>query len=75
MLILRRKKDQKIRVGLDVTITVVDVKKDGSVVLGFEAPQYIGIYREEIYEKVRTDRRQVLEAEKAKSENNSCSDK
>lgn len=75
MLVLRRKKEEKIRIGLDVTLTVLDVKKDGSVVLGFEAPQYIGIHREEVYEKIRTDRRQVLEAEEAKIKDNSGSSK
>ncbi len=58
MLILRRKKNEKIQIGLDIVLTVLEVKKDGSVVLGFDAPKYIGIHREEIYEKIRTDKRQ-----------------
>lgn len=69
MLVLRRKKGQKIRIGLDVTLTVLEVKRDGSVVLGFEAPKYIKIHREEIFEKVRPDRKKVFERQEENAQN------
>lgn len=47
MLILSRRKDQKIIIGDNITIVVVEIK-DGKVRLGIEAPENISIDREEI---------------------------
>ena len=47
MLVLGRKKGEWIRVG-DVRICVVEVKKNGYVKLGFEAPPEVKIVREEL---------------------------
>jgi carbon storage regulator len=47
MLVLTRKKGQRIRIGSTVEITVLEVR-GGSVKLGFEAPANITIHRDEI---------------------------
>ena len=46
MLVLTRKIDEKVRIGNDITVTVVKIDK-GTVKLGIEAPEDIGITREE----------------------------
>lgn len=48
MLILARKVGQGIVIGDDVELKVVEVRADGSVSLGFEAPKSIRIMRKEL---------------------------
>ncbi len=47
MLVLSRKENQRIRLGEDITITVVRVSGD-QVRLGIEAPKSVSIVREEL---------------------------
>lgn len=55
MLILTRKVDEKLRVGDDVTITVISVKGH-QVRFGIEAPRDIAVNREEIHQKILKER-------------------
>ncbi|WLR49257.1 carbon storage regulator CsrA [Halobacillus litoralis] len=48
MLVLNRKEGETVRVGDDITITVVGVE-GGQVKLGIEAPKSVGIHRQEVY--------------------------
>ena len=48
MLVLNRKEGESVRVGDDITITVVDVE-GGQVKLGIDAPKHVGIHRQEVY--------------------------
>ena len=58
MLVITRKPGERITIGDDVVVTVVEVK--GSLVkLGVEAPKSISIHRQEIYDRIR---KQNLEA-------------
>ncbi len=50
MLILARTLDQKIRIGDDITITVV---RGHNIRLGIEAPRDMPIHREEIYQIIK----------------------
>lgn len=54
MLFLSRKKDEVIMIGNNVKLTVKCINKK-QVLLGFEAPTDIEIYREEIYKKIHGD--------------------
>lgn len=54
MLIITRKPGQKIMLGDDVTIEVIEVS-GSSVRLGIAAPRSIPVYREEIWNAVRED--------------------
>jgi carbon storage regulator len=54
MLILTRKLDEKINIGDDITVTLLEIKGT-QVKLGIEAPKSIGIHRNEIYEKIREE--------------------
>ena len=54
MLILLRKIDQKIRIGDDIVITLIDVKGD-QVKIGVEAPSNVKVYRQEVFEAIQSE--------------------
>ena len=54
MLILSRKIDQKIRIGYDIVITLIDVKGD-QVKIGVEAPSNVKVYRQEVFEAIQSE--------------------
>jgi carbon storage regulator len=56
MLVLTRKLNEKIRVGDDIIVTIIQIDK-GSVKIGFEAPENVSIYRDEVYEKIKNEER------------------
>ena len=49
MLVLSRRKDEKIVIGEDIEITVVEVKGD-TVKLGISAPGNVKIFRKELFD-------------------------
>ncbi|MFK8042126.1 carbon storage regulator CsrA [Congregibacter sp.] len=51
MLILTRKEGESLRLGDDITVTVVSVK-GGNVRIGVNAPRDLAVHREEIYDKI-----------------------
>jgi carbon storage regulator len=51
MLILTRKEGESLRLGEDITVTVVSVK-GGHVRIGITAPREVAVHREEIYDKI-----------------------
>jgi carbon storage regulator len=51
MLVLSRHRDERIVIGKNIVITVVEVRGD-KVRLGIQAPGHIPIHREEIFEIV-----------------------
>ncbi len=51
MLILTRKEGESLRLGDDITVTVVSVK-GGNVRIGIEAPRDVAVHREEVYQKI-----------------------
>ncbi len=52
MLILSRKKGQKLIINDNIEVVVID-SDNGVVKLGVNAPKSIGIYREEIYKELK----------------------
>jgi carbon storage regulator len=54
MLVLTRKLGEQIAIGDDIRITVLEIK-GSQAKLGIEAPRSIGIYRNEVYEKIITE--------------------
>ncbi len=52
MLVLSRKRDERIVIGDNIVITVVDVRGD-KVRLGIEAPSEIPVHRQEVLEALR----------------------
>lgn len=62
MLILTRKEGESLRLGDDITVTVVSVK-GGHVRIGIDAPRDVAVHREEIFQKI-SDANDAAEAEK-----------
>lgn len=58
MLIITRKPGEKIMLGDDVTIEVIEVS-GSSVRIGIAAPRSVPVYREEIWEAVKAERREA----------------
>lgn len=61
MLVLSRKLGEKIVIGHDVLVTVLEVRGD-TVKLGVTAPRHISVHREEIYEEIRRANQQAAPA-------------
>jgi carbon storage regulator len=51
MLVLSRKKDERIVINNDITIVVVEIRGD-KVRLGVEAPKEVPVHRREVYEAI-----------------------
>ena len=51
MLVLSRMKNEKIIIGDDITIKVIEIKGD-KVRLGIEAPKEISVHRSEVYYEI-----------------------
>jgi carbon storage regulator len=66
MLIITRRAGEKIRVGDDVLIEVMDVSSS-TVRLGIAAPKSIPVYREEIWGAVTGENATAAEARRATS--------
>ena len=52
MLVLSRKRDERIVIGDNIVITVVDVRGD-KVRLGIEAPSEVPVHRQEVLDALR----------------------
>lgn len=60
MLILNRKKGERLIIGDNIEITVIDVQGE-SVKLGITAPRSVSVYRKEIYDDIVRSNRQAVE--------------
>lgn len=56
MLVLSRHRDEKIIIGDNIIVTVVDIRRD-RVRLGITAPPHIPVHREEVYEAIQREKR------------------
>ncbi|MBT4866427.1 MAG: carbon storage regulator CsrA [Planctomycetaceae bacterium] len=54
MLVLSRKKDEKIVIGDKITIMVIEIRGD-KVRLGIDAPRDVTVHREEVYEAIKRE--------------------
>jgi carbon storage regulator len=55
MLVLSRKRDERIVINDNIVITVVDIRGD-KVRLGIEAPVEMSVHRQEVYDALQRDR-------------------
>lgn len=67
MLILSRKIDEKIKIGDNITITLIDVHGD-QVKIGVEAPKNVKVFRQEVFDAIQSENKAaVVENESAAS--------
>ncbi len=55
MLVLSRKKDEKIIIGDNITLMVIEIRGD-KVRLGIDAPKDVSVHREEVYNAIKRER-------------------
>ena len=55
MLVLSRKKDEKIIIGDSITLMVIEIRGD-KVRLGIDAPRDVSVHRQEVYEAIVQER-------------------
>lgn len=54
MLVLSRKKDEKIVIGDNISVMVIEIRGD-KVRLGIEAPKEVTVHRQEVYEAIQRE--------------------
>lgn len=54
MLVLSRHRDESVRIGDDIVVTVVDIRGD-NVRLGIDAPLEVPVHRQEVYEAIQRE--------------------
>ena len=54
MLVLTRKVGEKLLIGDDIVVSVIDVQR-GNIRIGIEAPDRISILRYEVFERIREE--------------------
>lgn len=54
MLILSRKTDQAIKIGDDITITIIDIHGD-QVKIGVDAPRDVKVFRQEVFNAIKSE--------------------
>lgn len=59
MLILSRKTDQQIKIGDDITITIIEIH-DGQVKIGVEAPRNIKVFRQEVFNAIQAENKEAV---------------
>ncbi len=59
MLVLSRNTDEKIHIGENIILTVVEVRGD-RVRIGIEAPRDVAVHRHEIFEAIRHSQRELV---------------
>ncbi len=59
MLILSRKIDEKIKIGENITITLIDVHGD-QVKIGVEAPKNVKVFRQEVFDAIQDENKAAV---------------
>lgn len=54
MLILSRKLDEKIKIGDDITLTIIEIHGD-QVKIGVEAPKNVKVFRQEVFNAIQSE--------------------
>jgi carbon storage regulator len=68
MLVLSRKRDEKIVIGDSITLTVLEVRGE-TVRLGIDAPREISVHRLEVYEAIKREQQHTAETPTASQPN------
>ncbi len=61
MLILARRLNEKIVIGDDIQVSVVEIKGD-QIKLGISAPRHVKVYRQEVYDAIQAENVQAAKS-------------
>jgi len=56
MLILSRKVDEKVIIGDDIKISIIEIRGD-QVRIGIDAPKKVKVFRQEVYDAIKAENR------------------
>ncbi|PCJ19054.1 MAG: carbon storage regulator [Candidatus Cloacimonadota bacterium] len=62
MLVLTRKKNQKIMIGDDIELTIVDIKNE-QIKLGISAPRHVKVFRKEVYDAIQEENKAAIQTD------------
>ena len=60
MLILSRRAGESLKIGADITVTVLGVR-GSQIRIGVNAPRHVPVHREELYERIQRERQNQRE--------------
>jgi carbon storage regulator len=66
MLVLSRKKDEKIVIGDNISVMVIEIRGD-KVRLGIDAPKDVTVHRQEVYDAIMKQREHAQNEEQQES--------
>jgi carbon storage regulator len=61
MLILSRKVNEKIMIGDDISVSIIEVRGD-QVRLGVDAPKTVKVFRQEVFDAIKAENRAAAES-------------
>jgi len=61
MLILSRKINEKIMIGEDISVSIIEIRGD-QVKLGVEAPRTVKVFRQEVFDAIRAENKAAAES-------------
>ena len=61
MLILARKVNEKIMIGDDISISIIDIRGD-QVRLGVDAPKNVKVFRKEVFDAIKAENKAAMES-------------
>ena len=61
MLILSRKVNEKVMIGDDITISIIEVRGD-QVRIGVDAPKSVKVFRQEVFDAIKAENRAAAES-------------
>ena len=61
MLILSRKVNEKVMIGDDISISIIEVRGD-QVRIGVDAPRNVKVYRQEVYDAIKAENKAAAES-------------
>ncbi|MDR2404513.1 MAG: carbon storage regulator CsrA [Spirochaetaceae bacterium] len=61
MLILSRKINEKIMIGDDIAISIIEIRGD-QVRIGVNAPKSVKVFRQEVFDAIRTENKAAAES-------------
>jgi carbon storage regulator len=59
MLILSRKVNEKVMIGEDISISIIEVRGD-QVRIGVDAPKIVKVYRQEVFDAIKAENEAAL---------------